>query len=404
MITSISTGKGIDGRDKLRDLTPQQGWYNEGTLLDWYRAVPFIKRPVNLIAEEMYREGFTVDTGNPELDKAVEEKMRELEFEKALVQCEKDKLIYNNGGLLYLAFDSMIPQTEAVLNAPIPPDACLCYINPVPAYEFSVLNGGTDPLKKNYHRPTILMRGIEIHKSRYCWNVADYDGRYNRGESLVNDLIDIGKGLDLSLWSTANMVYEAQVKVYKSNPVRDSGKNVVEKLLDKIKTTMSSQSAVVIGETEDFNKLNFQAAGLDQAFNFLWDCNGIISTVPSNIMKGQTKRVISLQNDPELIGFYSNIERRQEAAEKAVVRPVVDLIIRGLTGSVPEYKIKWNPLYILDDSTKADIALKTSQADSAYVTAGVLSPQDVTGMRFPDIETVNSNPNTDYEVPEPMPM
>ena len=399
-IISNNTGMGIRGRDKLQDLQPYNSVRTEIELLGWYRAIEFISKPIRMFAEEMFREGFEVKSDNKEIDNTVMEILTEIDFEKKCITIEKYKMIFKNGGLMYFGFDSEIPQTDNILGLPVPDDAKLSYINVLPAYDFQVLQGGSDPLRKTYYQPEISVGGKTLHKDRYCWLVNDYDGRANAGLSLADALIQIGSGMDISVWSLVNMVYESQIKVFKSNPVRDGGKNIVEKLIDKIRYTMSSQSVAVIGETESFDKMNFQAAGLDQATNFLWEVLGAISPVPANVLKGQSKRVISLSNDPDMVSFYSNVERAQEKAERAYIRKAIDFILAGLGYNNYAYEIKWSTLYILDDNTKADIALKTAQTDVQYITSGVLNPQDVMTQRFPDINTVSNNPDTDFNIPD----
>lgn len=162
---------------------------------------------------------------------------------------------------------------------------------------------------------------------------------------------------------------------------------------------MSSQSVAVIKENESFDKMNFTAQGLDQVLNFFWEVLGALSPVTANVLKGQNKRVLSLQNDPDMISYYSNVQSAQQNAEKAYLRKTIDYICQSM-GLPAKYEIKWLPLYMLDDNTKADIALKTAQTDVQYITSGVLNPQDVLSERFPDIGTVSNNSDTDFEIPD----
>lgn len=398
-LISNYTGIGVSGKDKLQDLTPAMSDRSEAGLLDWYRAVSFIQKPIDIFAEEMFREGFKVETGNDSADDQIECCLNNLNAVKKFIQLEKNKMIFRNGGLLYYGFDSMIPQTDSVLDSAVPADGKLCFMNVLPAYDFYTNQGGQDPLRKNYYDPQIMIRGNQVHKSRYAWHVNNYDGKYNKGLSLVDGLVEIAKGMDITVWSLVNMVYESQVKVYKSDPVVNGGKNIVTELINKIRSTMSSQSVAVIKENESFDKMNFTAQGLDQVLNFFWEVLGALSPVTANVLKGQNKRVLSLQNDPDMISYYSNVQSAQQNAEKAYLRKTIDYICQSM-GLLHEYEIKWLPLYMLDDNTKADIALKTAQTDVQYITSGVLNPQDVLSERFPDIGTVSNNPDTDFEIPD----
>lgn len=391
-VYSNVTGKGIQGRDKLQDVRPSSMNWSEVDLLEWYVGVPFLGRPVDRIAEEMYRESFCIETGNESLDKAIDKRLTELDAYNKFVELERQSMIYRRGSVLFLACTANDPATQIDLRTPLSSINKIESINIIPAYEISINQGNTDPTKANYYIPQLTIRGIEIDKSRFYWHVNKFIPKFGYGVSMIEQLIECGSALDIALWSLATMVYEAQIKVVKSNAKTEGTKFNIQSFIAKLKSYINSQSVVLLGETESFDKQNLTITGLNDVVNYFWDTLGFISEVPSNILKGQTKRVISLANDPESISFYTKIEHHQEKANP-YIKLVVDTILKENTINKPNmpYQIKWEKLYIIDDNTQADIDLKNAQTDQIYLQSGVKNSDDVQKERFPELAVATND-------------
>ena len=385
-VYSNVTGKGIQGRDKLQDVRPSSMNWSEVDLLEWYVGVPFLGRPVDRIAEEMYRESFTIETDNEGLNKAIEKRLTELDAYNKFVELERQSMIYRRGSVLFLACTSLDTINQIDLRTPLQNINKIESINIIPAFEISINQGNTDPTKANYYIPSLTIRGIEIDKSRFYWHVNKFIPKFGYGVSIVEQLIECGSALDIALWSLATMVYEAQIKVVKSNAKTEGTKFNIQSFISKLKSYINSQSVVLLGETESFDKQNLTITGLNDVTNYFWDTLGFISEVPANILKGQTKRVISLNNDPESISFYSKIEHKQEKANP-YIKLVVDTILKEANINMPNYpyEIIWEKLYIIDDNTQADIDLKRSQTDTNYFNIQVKNSEDIQKERFPEI-------------------
>ena len=52
-VYSNVTGKGVQGRDKLKDVRPSSLQWSEIDLLEWYAGLIFISRPIDRRANDM---------------------------------------------------------------------------------------------------------------------------------------------------------------------------------------------------------------------------------------------------------------------------------------------------------------------------------------------------------------
>jgi phage-related protein (TIGR01555 family) len=390
-VYSAVTGKGIAGRDKLTEIRPSTMTWGEIDLLQWYLSVKFISRPVDIASEEMYREGFLVKTGDEKLDEAIMERLESLNAYNQFIELEKQTRIYRRGSVLFLCCESENEVETLDLSKPLRTVRKIQSINIIPGYELSIDQGQTDPTKAFYNVPRIKIRGAnDIHESRYHWSVNNYNNKFLSGVSLVEQLIEIGSALDIGVWSLANMLYESSIKIVKSDSIKDSGVSIIEAVRNKIKSVLNSQSVLILGQEETFEKQNLTTSGINEIMSFLWEVEGFIGEYGVNVLKGQNKRVISIDKDPELVSMYSKIEHSQEKAT-AYVKKVIDCILMEMRRPETKYEIEWEKLYILDDNTQADIDLKKAQADQIYQSIGVKNQEDIQKERFPEVYEATNN-------------
>ena len=79
----------------------------------------------------------------------------------------------------------------------------------------------------------------------------------------------IGNGLFITVWSLVNMIYEVQLKVYKSDSLQKKvSASIIKETLAAIRKSLSSQSAMVIGKDESFDKQNFTIQGFNDVKEF----------------------------------------------------------------------------------------------------------------------------------------
>lgn len=402
-LKSTLTGMGTE-LDKLTYTQPTFNEYSENELLNIYLGIPQIGTAIDLIPEDLYQQGYEIESENEEFEKLINAEHERLKVKEKLVELKKFESIYSRGGLCYFLIDCDINkypiQNGGELSNEMPSEIKRFeQINTVPSYLFNVASNVGQPTQKNYNKTFIQMDGNEIHKSRYIWSVNNFQPLYGQGQSEVEKIAMIGNGLFITAWSAVNMIYEAQLKVYKSNSLQKEGSwKLIKETLKTIRKSLSSQSAMVIGQDESFEKQNFTIQGFKEVTDYLVSVFCSIAQIPVEIFLGQSKGVISLANNPQSLNYYSSLVKKQELEETPKVKRITDIILKqdGFREyQNVEYCVKWKDIYNLDDNTMADIRLKNAQADMIELEKGVLSPQQVMRMRYP--KEVYEYSNGDFE-------
>lgn len=398
-LKSTLTGMGTS-LDKLTYTQPTFNEYSERELLNIYLGIPQIGTAIDLIPEDLYKEGFEIESEDDELERIANEEHERLKTKQKLVELKKFERIYSNGGLLYFVLSTNLNkfpiQAGGELSNPIPNEILrLEQLNTVPSelYNVSVSNGY--PTQKNYNTVSLNMDGQKIHESRFIWSVNNFQPTYSQGVSEVEKLAMIGNGLFITVWSLVNMIYEAQLKVYKSDSLQKEGSaSIIKETLAAIRKSLSSQSAMVIGKDESFDKQNFTIQGFNDVKNFLNETFCSIIGIPVEIFLGQSKGVISLANNPQSLNYYSSIVKKQKLEEEPKVKRITDIILsqekyKHLRGI--EYYVKWKDIFNLDEGTLADIRLKNAQADAIEIDKAIASPIQLSKIRYPQDDYDFSN-------------
>lgn len=177
-LKSSLTGMGTS-LDKLTYTQPTFNEYTERELLNIYLGIPQIQTVIDLILEDIYQQGFEVESENEQFEHAINAEIGRLKLKESLVQLKKYERIYANGGLLYFLVDADINkypiQAGGELSKPMPQEIkCLNKINVVPSEYFNVTVNQNMPTDRNYNKVSIQMNGHKIDESRFLWSVNNF--------------------------------------------------------------------------------------------------------------------------------------------------------------------------------------------------------------------------------------
>lgn len=404
-ITSSITGMGTSS-DKLTYTKPTYNEYSEMELLCLYVGIPQISSIVDVVAEDLYREGFEIrSSGNQALADEVAKEFERLKIKDRLVELRRNHRIYSKGGLLYPIIttdnEAYPVQAGSELKNPMPTVIdSIEEINSIPGYLFNVSTNTGRPTERKYNQVNVSCDGHELHESRFLWSCNNFQPQFNQGISEVEKLVMIANGLQISAWSLINMIYEAQLKVYRSKALLENGAIAkIKETLRAIRMSLSSQSAMVIGADEDFTKQNFVITGFKDATDFLENQMSAVSDVPKEIWMKQSRGVISLTNNPQSISYYQSRIKEQNLEETPKIKSLIDIILKQkkFNGAMlDDIQIKWNDMFTLDEDSQATIRLKNAQADQIEITSGVISANDVANKRYPNLSY--DYPQVDYEL------
>lgn len=122
---------------------------------------------------------------------------------------------------------------------------------------------------------------------------------------------------------------------------------------------------------------------LDRFVNFL----AAVTGTPVTVLMGQAPAGLNATGDSDIRSWYDEVAAERER----VLRPALETLIRWVLlsregptrGVEPEgWRVDFAPLWQPTPAEKADLRAKQAATDSAYVTAGVLTPEEVAVNRF----------------------
>lgn len=386
-------------KDKLQRVKPQAEVLSVIDSENWYEANGFIQRIVDIPAEDATREWITIKTNREDLNisRLIQNRLVELDFPKKLKELIRYSRMYNMGGFLYFGIDHAIPQTDVMLNTPIPQDLNkIEFVNVFTPLHANILTQNENPLSKEYQKPKIRISGIEIHESRFYWLVNSYIPNKNRGISIIQTLLDGAKAHGIALWSVTTLLSELSVKVFKSPQIDNLNPDKTLELLNLIRTSISTQGVFAANNEESFERLNVNLPHLKDIFDFLIETISGLSQIPKSRLLGQAQGTIT-GGQYDLVSYYDSIAKFQEIELRPILERVIGLVIRERSGQIYrtlgesvgslDWEFKFNPLWKLSDSEQSDIYLKQAQADKIYIESAVLSPNEVRKQRFEELET-----------------
>lgn len=127
-------------------------------------------------------------------------------------------------------------------------------------------------------------------------------------------------------------------------------------------------------EGEDFTKVQNAFSGvadmLDRAGNYLAAATGI----PVTILMGQAPAGLNATGDSDIRLFYDRIRTAQQNDLEPVIMRLVEVVTAGRRRG---WKVSFNELWQETRTEKADRQLKEAQRDVAYLTAEVVTPEEV---------------------------
>ena len=148
-------------------------------------------------------------------------------------------------------------------------------------------------------------------------------------------------------------------------------------------------SLVIDAEGEDYDFKTFQFSGINDVVSASCNLLSALSNIPQVILFGQAVGGLSTTDDTSMENYYNYVERIQKRMLRKNLRYLLSIIFQaglatGEIDEVPSIKIKFNPLWSLNDVQQADLDLKKEQVKLAraqtaqvYVGMQAVDPSEV---------------------------
>lgn len=268
-------------------------------------------------------------------------------------------------------------------------DALVGLRNVEPMWTYPGMYNSTDPLAKDYYRPskwyvmgktvdssrllTMVSRPVpDILKAAYNFGglslsqlAKPYVDNWLRTRDSVSDLVHsfslsgIATNMETVLSGQNDPAFLMRAQLF--NQMRD---NRGLMLLDK--------------ETEEFFQFNTPLSGLHELQAQAQEQMSSVSSIPLVKLLGITPNGLNASSDGEIRVFYDFIHGRQHAIFREPLKTVLDIIQLSEFGDIDEdIDFEFEPLHQLNEQELAMVRKTDADTDAVYVGAGVLAAEEV---------------------------
>lgn len=393
-------GGGKNGsRDKLRAQQPSMRTIlTDEDISSLYATNSIIQNIIDIPAEDMTRNWFTLRCDDDQLGKNIMSKLADLKAKAAFKKMRQYERLRGDG-FISLGVTQSVPFT---LYDPLDEKTIksIDYIHPFSSMKVAEFLMNDDVFSIDYGRleavridrtsrngqVQVELGQSEVHISRLLHDQTRRLEEDEKGQSLLEPMYDVIKVFDTAVWSVGQVLHDFTMKVYKSADINDMDSKDKAQLSMIMDFLFRTEALALIGVNEELKKESTNVSGIDKLLDFGWDLLASASRMPKTVLKGQESGTIAgAQYD--VMNYYARITAAQENEMTPHVERLIRLIMQseemgGVDPESLEWEVKWNPLWQVDSKTDAEIRKLIAETDQIYITNGVLVVDDVRNARF----------------------
>lgn len=360
-------------------------------------------RIVDLLVDDSFREGFSIsfeDDENQELNRLFWDRWKELDATSMMVQAWKQARAMGWGGVY------VVTEDRGFVEEPLTDPRKVTNLVLLERREITdVAEWQTDPSKQGYHKPLVYNvmpispSGASSSEPRkiHATRVISFDGTYtpkrvmqaNNGFSLsvLQRPYDVVKTYGMA-WGTIDSLLEIMVQgIYKMHGLRNAlvagGGDAIRTRLTEMETTRSvNRSMIIDAENEDFAYAQVQLTGYAE---LLRECAVRLSAaanMPVTILLGTSPAGLNATGESDHKSWQNIVKAAQNDVLKPRLESMIKLVLADLGQAEKGFEVTFPALHQLDDQEKANLRLAQAQVDEKYITAQVLTPEEVALNRF----------------------
>lgn len=402
---NLISGLGVRGKDKRVSLEYDHFKFSEVDAEVLYAASDTAAKIIDSLPEDALREWIEFNNLDSEVKDAMTKRADIIGARQRLEECWKWGRMYGGAGIYMNVNDGRDPQ-DPVDEASIMDVTSLTVLSRWELIPYQINSNLESPFfgmpavyRLQTSQPTDFVQRY-IHHSR----VLRFDGpmlpRRLRiqnqwwGDSVFVRALNSIKNYETANDSAVSALTDFSTGVFKIKNLADllaaGQENEVKKRIEIANYSKSVIKALIIdaeGEAYDYVTRNLSGVKdiVDMASNRLVTTSG----QPHSKFLGEGPKGGLGQGagDSEKLDWYDFVRNQQ----KIVLRPRLDTLFRYMflskngptRGVIPTgWTFEFAPLWQMSDKDKADVRLKTSQADASDIQNGILDPNEVAQSRY----------------------
>lgn len=355
------------------------------------------------------------DDGNEKI-KAIEDEFKRLNV-RGVIQQIAEQDCYFGRGQIFLEIAGADRKTPLILDPRTVAKGSLSRVVAVEAvWTTPCAYNALDPAAPDFYKPTSwFMLGQEVHASRLmtvvtrplpdilkpAFNFAGmslsqlaeaYVDNWLRTRQSVADLLN-----NFSITALATSMDQ----VLSGD---DDGADLFARA-ELFTATRSNKGLMLLDkDREELVQINTPLSGLHELQAQAQEHMCSVSRMPAIILTGISPSGLNASSDGEIRVFYDWIAAQQEAHYREPLEIILKAVQLSLFGEIdPDIGFDFEPLYQMTPAELADIRLKDSQADGAYIDRGVVDPSEVRERLARDPQSGYQGLDTSVELVPPTP-
>lgn len=406
------TGFGTD-RDKTQYTTFLGALkLTDNQLSNLYHGDDLAGRMIDLVPDEMLREGFSVDVKDPKTNQEVGDALDAIAARDTLADGIRWGLLYGGGGCIIGADDGRPAST------PLIPERAhgISYLYPVDRRYLWPLTYYKDPrhpkrgqVETYLVSPTSYHEGLTefsvIHETRMILFGGAKTGirerELNQGWdlSLLQRAFDVLRSFNTAYKAAEIMLTDGNQTVFKMQGLREmigaQGEELLKARMQIIDMYRSVLRAIVVDAgdpdtgngAEEFSRHSVSFEQVPQMLDKFMLRLAATIPAPVTIVFGQSPAGMNATGESDFRWFYDRVRSRQNLTLAPHIRRLVRILLKtsGATTRADGdeiIKVKFPPLWSESPSVEATRQNTLATRDCQYVNAGVLQPEEVALSRF----------------------
>lgn len=365
------------------------------------------RAPVETIADEMTREWLEFTGVDDQKKKELIDAFQEFEVREVVRNAiEQDGTF----GCAYIGANIKGQDTDKKRRLPLVVDdngatlakgSLLGFKTVEPVWVTPFSYNSNNPMAPDFYKPSAYyVLGKETHASRLLTLISRpvpdiLKPSYNFGGISTSQLIEPYVNRWLKAVDSVNrLIANFSIIILKTNVLSSLEDEEQEGLLKRMAlfTRMRDNQGLFVADKngEEMENINVSLASLDKLQAQAQEHMAAPTHIPLVKLTGITPAGLNANSDGEIKVFYDFIGAQQENVLTPRVRTIFKLVQLHLWGKVdPKAGFKWVPLDSPTDKEMSEMRKADGDRDTAYVGAGVVSPDEVR-------DRLRSDPNSGY--------
>lgn len=371
---------------------PQWVTLNRQTLEWAYQTSWMASLAVDIVAEDMTREGFELQDTRPDIVDKINKVADRYGVLDSLCDTIKWSRLYG-GAVAIILVDGQDVSTP-LTDVPIGSFRGLCVLD---RWQLdSVTNDLVSELGPDFGKPRfyrIISENAEvkftsdrIHHSR----VLRMDGRklpyYLRqsyqgwGASILEPAWDQIRGFDLGTQSATQLLSKTYLRYYKVEGLRDILSNDIAAKgfltqMDYVREFQSSEGMTLGDKEDDFQTFSYSFTGIPEVLLQLGQQVSGAFGIPLVRLFGQSPAGLNSTGESDLRNYYDNVKKLQRSMLRTNLKKLLDVIYQSVTGERPpaEFDFNFTPLWQMTQTERSLVTQQTAATIADAYDRGLLS-------------------------------